>query len=208
VRIDPNYVEFMKQDQPAGQMKKRAGPLIAIIAGLAAGPSISAAAEPPSASASPVTDQVRKELLDARETAWRSFFEDDPAAAIEKILGPEVIAIQENGERWENRERLIAMAKAMKAQNVRLTRLEFPRTEIQVFGDTAILYYTYVFSTGNDRMSGTEAGRGTEVFVRRDGRWIDVGWHLDNGAFVRRNGAWVRLGAPVVEVKPPPGGTN
>jgi hypothetical protein len=167
-------------------MRQHACSVLAIIATLAMAPSPGAAAEP--------TDQVRKELLEAREAAWRSFFADDPAAAIERILGPEVIAIQENGERWENRERLVAMAKAMKAQNVRLTRLEFPRTQIQLFGDTAILYYTYVFTTGNERMSGTEAGRGTEVFVRRNGRWIDVGWHLDNGAFVRRNGQWVRLG--------------
>jgi hypothetical protein len=189
-------------------MKKRARPLIATIATLGIASSIGATAEPASTSASVVTDQVRKELLEARETAWRSFFEEDPAAAIDKILGPEVIAIQENGERWENRASLIAMAKAMKAQNVRLTHLEFPQTQIQLFGDTAVLYYTYVFTTANDKMSGTDAGRGTEVFVRRRGRWIDVGWHLDNGAFVRRNGAWVRLGAPVGEMKPPSGGTN
>jgi ketosteroid isomerase-like protein len=170
-------------------MKTRAHLLIATIATLGIAPSISAAAEP--------TDQVRKELLEAREAAWRAFFADDSTVAIEKILAPEVIAIQENGERWENRERLIAMAEAMKAQNVRLLRLEFPHTDIQLFGDTAILYYTYVFATGNDERSGTEAGRGTEVFVRRNGRWVDVGWHLDSGAFVRRNGIWVRLGEPV-----------
>ncbi|MGH8187703.1 MAG: nuclear transport factor 2 family protein [Steroidobacteraceae bacterium] len=175
-------------------MKTRARLLIAIVATFGLLPSLGATAEPANASSSAPTDQVRKELLDAREAAWRSFFQDDPVAAIQRIIGPEVIAIQENGERWENRARLTAMAKGMKAQNVRLMHLEFPHTEIQLFGDTAILYYTYVFSTGNDKMSGTEAGRGTEVFVRRDGRWIDVGWHLDNGAFVRRNGAWVRLG--------------
>lgn len=175
-------------------MKTRARLFIAIVATFGLVPSIGATAEPANASSAALTEQVRKELLAAREAAWRSFFEDDPVAAIERIIGSEVIAIQENGERWENRERLTAMAKSMQAQKVRLLRLEFPHTEIQLFGDTAILYYTYVFATGNDRVSGTEAGRGTEVFVRRDGRWIDVGWHLDNGAFVRRNGAWVRLG--------------
>jgi hypothetical protein len=189
-------------------MKRHARLLIAITAALCLVPPIGAAAEATSTSASTLTDQVRKELLDARETAWRSFFEDDPVAAIEKILGPEVIVIQENGERWESRASLTTMAKAMRAQNVRLLHLEFPRTVIQLFGDTAILYYTYVFSSGNDNMSGTDAGRGTEVFVRRDGRWIDVGWHLDNGAFVRRNGAGVRLGDLVPDVKPPRAGTN
>ena len=142
---------------------------------------------------SALTEEVRKELLDARETAWRSFFQND-LAVVDKILGPEVIAIQENSERWDNRTRLIALAKTMTEQGVQLLRLEFPRTEIQLFGDTAILYYTYIFETGLHGKSAVDAGRGTEIFVRRDGKWIDVGWHLDNGPFSHANGEWTRVG--------------
>jgi len=134
-----------------------------------------------------LTDDVRKELLDARETAWRSFFQKEPDV-VERILAPELIAIQQNSDRWDNRTRLIALAKAMNAQGVQLLRLEFPRTEIQLFGDTAILYYTYIFETGLKGKSVVDGGRGTEIFVRRDGRWIDVGWHLDNGPFSHVNG--------------------
>ena len=97
---------------------------------------------------SALTDEVRRELLDARETAWRSFFQKD-LAVVERILAPELIAIQENSEHWVNRTRMIAMAKAMNEQGVHLLRLEFPRTEIQLFGDTAILYYTYIFENGS-----------------------------------------------------------
>jgi hypothetical protein len=181
------------------KMKSRALPLIGIVVGLAMAQSIDAVAEDTDAATAAPTGEVRKELLDARDKAWRAFFEEDPAAAIERALGREVIAIQESSERWENRERLIAMAKAMKAQNTRLLHLEFPHTEIQLFGDTAILYYTYIFATGNDNGSGTHAGRGTEIFVRRNGKWIDVGWHLDNGPFVSKSGNWIRLGEPVAE---------
>jgi ketosteroid isomerase-like protein len=145
---------------------------------------------------SALTDEVRKELLDARETAWRSFFQKD-LAVVERILAPELIAIQENSEHWVNRTRMIAMAKAMKEQGVHLLRLEFPRTEIQLFGDTAILYYTYIFETEGSGKSAVEAGRGTEIFVRRDGKWLDVGWHLDNGAFSYANGEWTRAGEPL-----------
>jgi hypothetical protein len=158
-------------------------------------PGEASAAEAPRATTTPVTELVRKELLEARDTAWRSFFHRDPTE-MERILAPEVIAIQESSERWEGRTRLLALAKEMKAQNVRLLRLEFPHTEIQLFGDVAILYYTYIFATGNDQASGTLGGRGTEVFVRRDGRWVDVGWHVDNGPFAQKNGNWVRTGAP------------
>jgi hypothetical protein len=150
-----------------------------------------------------LTDQVRKELLDARETAWRSFFQKD-LGVVERILAPELIAIQENSDRWDNRTRLIALAKAINEKGVRLLRLEFPRTEIQLFGDTAILYYTYIFETGLNDKSVVDGGRGTEIFVRRDGKWVDVGWHLDNGPFSHVNGDWTRLG----EALPAPSATT
>lgn len=140
-----------------------------------------------------LTNEVRKELLDARETAWRSFFQKD-LAVVERMLAPELIAIQQNSDRWDNRTRLIALAKAMNEQGVQLLRLEFPRTEIQLFGDAAILYYTYVFETGLKGKSVVDGGRGTEVFVRREGKWVDVGWHLDNGPFSHVNGQWTRVG--------------
>jgi hypothetical protein len=147
---------------------------------------------------SALTEDVRRELLDARDTAWRSFFQKD-LAVVEMILAPELIAIQENSEHWENRTRLIALAKAMNEQGVKLLRLEFPRTEIQLFGDTAILYYTYIFETGSNGKSAVDGGRGTEVFVRRDGKWVDVGWHLDNGPFSHANGEWTRVGETLPE---------
>src|SRR3954466_9519527 len=38
------------------------------------------------------------------------------------------------------------------------------------------LYYTYIFETGVEgKQSWVDTGRGTEVFVRQDGRWVDVG---------------------------------
>lgn len=146
---------------------------------------------------STLTDDVRQELLKARDEAWRSFFTgENRAAFVEKILGSELIAIQQSGEKWENRDNLIKMAMAMEKQDVKITHIEFPRTEIQLFDNTAILYYTYILTSGTDKWSATDAGRGTEVFVYRNGRWIDVGWHLDNGAFVKQNDKWIRVGEP------------
>lgn len=163
--------------------------------------SSSAKEEPVHAASTIPSEQVRQELLAARETAWRSFFQKD-SSVVERILAPELIAIQEGSERWETRASLTKMAKTMDENGIQLTRLEFPRTEIQLFGDTAILYYTYVMQQRLNEKVVVEAGRGTEIFVRRDGRWVDVGWHLDSGAFRRKDGAWVRLGMPVPEPSP------
>ena len=141
----------------------------------------------------PVGPKVRDELLQARDRAWRSFFQNDPRV-LQQILAPELIAIQESQERWEDVNRLIAMAQEMNKQHIELRRLEFPRTEIQVFGKTAILYYTYIFETGaSGQASLVTSGRGTEVFVKRKGKWVDVGWHLDNGAFRLKNGVWTKI---------------
>jgi len=43
-----------------------------------------------------------------------------------------------------------------------------------------ILYSTFrlVLADPDGKLSET-TGRGTEVFVRRNGRWIHTGWHLD-----------------------------
>jgi hypothetical protein len=159
---------------------------IAIAAGLAAS-SLCAQSEP--------SPELRRELIEVRDSVWRAFFQKD-TSKLEKLLGSDLIAIQESQEKWERRDALLAIARQLNASGIELLRLEFPQTEIQVFGDTAILYYTYIFSTGpHGKPAGVDAGRGTEVFVRRDGRWIDVGWHLDNGPFVRQDGSWTRLGA-------------
>jgi len=156
------------------------------------------AAEPAQASASVPSAELREQLLAARERAWRSFFQED-TSALEDILAPELIAIQENSVAWGERAGLISLAESMQDRGVELTRLEFPRTEIQVCDDTAFLYYTYIMEQRLGEQAAVHAGRGTEIFVRRDGRWVDVGWHLDNGPFVHRDGAWIRLGEPVPE---------
>jgi hypothetical protein len=158
--------------------------------------SSNAADAPAGAPSSAPSEQVRKELLETRETAWRSFFQKD-VSVVESILAPELIAIQESSELWADRAGLVSMAKSMGERGVQLPRLEFPRTEIQLFGDTAILYYTYIMEQRLGDRVAVHAGRGTEIFVRRNGKWVDVGWHLDNGAFQRKDGAWIRLGEPV-----------
>ena len=52
-----------------------------------------------------VGPKTRKGLLQAKDRAWRSFFQNNPAA-IEQILAPELIANQESQEQWEDRDRL------------------------------------------------------------------------------------------------------
>jgi len=66
------------------------------------------------------------------------------------------------------------------AQGGKLVRLEFPRTEVQHFGDVAIVWSNFLVETQMDGKSSVSTGRASEVFVRRDGHWLNPGWHTDS----------------------------
>ena len=62
----------------------------------------------------------------------------------------------------------------------KLIRLEFPRTEIQRFGDVVIIWSKYLVETETNGKRSLTSGRVTEVFVRRHGQWTNPGWHTDS----------------------------
>ncbi len=128
----------------------------------------------------PVSPALRQEILAAREAVWRAWFAND-RARLEAVIPEETIAINAGEERWQNRAEILAAAEEFVAGGGKLVRLEYPRTDIQLYGDVAILYTTYLFEVENQGERQTSSGRGTEIFVRRDGRWVNSGWHLDSG---------------------------
>ncbi len=125
----------------------------------------------------PVSESTRNALLTAREAVWRAQFLADPS-----LIPPETIGIVEWTDDWKHRDDIIAGAKEAAANGLTIKRLEFPKTEIQLYGDTAILYSTYIYEAEfNGQSAGVESGRSTEVFVRRNGKWLNSGWHVDSG---------------------------
>ncbi|MGB0036476.1 MAG: nuclear transport factor 2 family protein [Candidatus Acidiferrales bacterium] len=122
----------------------------------------------------------KKELLDAREAVWRDFFANNTSHLMES-LPPELIAI-EQGDKWSTRDDEIAASKSFVEKGGKVVRLEFPQTEFQMYGYTAILYSKYLCETEMDGKRTTLSGRATEMFVYRHGKWVNVGWHLDSGS--------------------------
>jgi ketosteroid isomerase-like protein len=127
-----------------------------------------------------LSDQGKKRLLDAREAVWRAFFSND-RAALERLIPEETLAINAGDNNWENRKAILEGAERFAKSGGKLVRLEFPKTEIQVYGSTAIVYsnYLYELETGGQRHQ--QSGRVTEVFVLRKGQWVNPGWHMDSG---------------------------
>jgi hypothetical protein len=117
-------------------------------------------------------------LLAAREAVWRAFFAGDQAQ-LDKLLPAEALVIGDAQMPIADRAHIFEAAKRTAGGGAKLVRLEFPRTEMQVYGETAILYTTYLFELENAQgQHHTETGRGTEIFVRRGGAWLNTGWHL------------------------------
>src|SRR3989449_6190401 len=125
-------------------------------------------------------DQMRKRLLDAREAVWRAYFAND-RATLEKLIPEETIAIEAGDSTWSNRQTIFDGASQFAKGGGKLIKLEFPKTEIQVYGFTAVVYsnYAYELEAGGQRIN--QSGRVTEVFVLRKGQWVNPGWHMDSG---------------------------
>jgi len=144
--------------------------LILILALVAALPVVAAESASPEA--------IDPELLRLREAAWRAWFGGDEST-LRSILPPEFIGIDMGDGPFSDLEKTLAESREFKAGGSRLVKLEFPETRAQRFGDTVVLFgrFSVVLEEGGKQQA--LAGRLTEVFVRRDGKWWHPGWHLD-----------------------------
>jgi ketosteroid isomerase-like protein len=126
-----------------------------------------------------VDPEEKQELLTAREAVWHSWFSDD-SPRLAELLPAELIAIDQS-ENWEGRKEVLAGSRDFVAKGGKLVRLEFPETQVQMYGYTAIVYSKYLYEIEMDGKRSTHSGRATEMFVDRQGKWVNVGWHLDSG---------------------------
>lgn len=126
-----------------------------------------------------ITPEVRERILAKRDAVWRAFFAND-RATLEKLIPEEAIAINDGEETWSDRAKIFADARAFAESGGKLVRLEFPKTEIQAYGNTVLIYTTYVYEIEVNGKRSTSSGRGTEMFVRRGDELVNVGWHLDS----------------------------
>jgi ketosteroid isomerase-like protein len=117
-------------------------------------------------------------LLKVREAVWRSWFAND-ARTLRELVPPETIVISAGEKQWKHQAAVLQSAADFHAQGGKLISLEFPRTEIQQFGEVAILYSEYRLETEMHGKRSVSSGRATEIFVRHKGHWTNPGWHTD-----------------------------
>src|SRR2546430_15682205 len=91
-------------------------------------------------------DSEKKSLLATREAVWRAWFGGD-GVALEKFLPKELLVISPGGGDWQSRQSVLEASARFAASGGKLVHLEFPKTEIQAYGSTAIVYSNYVYET-------------------------------------------------------------
>ena len=126
----------------------------------------------------PAQTQDDDNLLQVRETVWRAWFAGDTKTLAE-LVPPETIVMSGGEEKWKHQADVLRTAAEFHAKGGRLVRLEFPRTEVQHFGDVAIVWSTYLLEIEVDGKRSSSSSRVTEIFVRQHGRWTNPGWHTD-----------------------------
>jgi hypothetical protein len=146
--------------------------IIALLLALA--PAAAAAQAPVTLSA-----KDKAELLATREQAWRAWFAGD-RKTLEAMLPPEFIAIGWDDGPWDDRNAAMAASAEFAGGGGKLTLLEFPKTEIQVYGNAAFVYSTYKVEFTSGGQPVVQQGRATEVFVKKGAKWLHPGWHLDS----------------------------
>lgn len=125
---------------------------------------------------------TRTEILELREAAWRTWFSNDQPG-FQRVVPEELVAIGWDGGPWEDRAQTTKVMEEFAKSGRMIRTLEFPRNVFQQYGDVVILYTSFRLVLADAAGEAEEiAGRGTEVFVRRNGRWIHTGWHLDKVA--------------------------
>jgi len=123
-------------------------------------------------------EPAKKRLLEAREAVWRAWFHNDQAA-LDKLLPGETVTISPAGQEFPGKLQVMKEAAEFAKTETKLLSLEFPKTEIQLYGVAAFVYSTYAYELERDGKRQQRSGRVTEVFVFRDGQWVNPGWHMD-----------------------------
>jgi ketosteroid isomerase-like protein len=121
------------------------------------------------------------ELEEIRMKVWVDWFSGD-TAALRRVLAPELVAIGPDSPHWQSLDETLAASLWFKESGGRLLEITFDSTEVQRYGDVAVMFSHYAMRISRSGAVSTRKGKVTEVFVRRRGRWVHTSWHIDAAA--------------------------
>ncbi len=122
------------------------------------------------------------ELLKVRRSVWIEWIENDQEA-LKKLVPADTVVISTGEPGIKHQAEVLKAAADYHAARGKLISLEFPKTEVQHFGDVAVTWSEYVLELEVGGKGEKTVGRVVEVFVKRNGQWTNPGWHTDSENF-------------------------
>jgi ketosteroid isomerase-like protein len=119
------------------------------------------------------------ELLKVRRSVWVAWFAGD-VDALKRLVPEDTVTISSGDPKWKHQDDVLKSAADFHAAGGKLVSLEFPKTEVQHFGDVAIVWSDYALEFELEGKHVKVSGRVTEIFVKRNGQWTNPGWHTDS----------------------------
>jgi ketosteroid isomerase-like protein len=150
-------------------------PMLALASCVASLP-LGAQAAPRVSGILPANDLAALEAI--RRNVWIDWFSGD-TAGLRRVLTPELVAMSPDGAHWQSLDETLAGSARFKASGAQFVAVKFDSTTVHRFGDVVAMFSHYAVTTESGGTRQVLAGRATEVFVRRDGRWVHTSWHLD-----------------------------
>jgi len=123
-----------------------------------------------------------EELLKVRRSVWIKWIENDQEA-LKKLVPADSLVISTGEAGIKHQADVLQGAATFHAAGGKLINLEFPKTEVQHFGDVAVTWSGYVLELEVGGKREKTVGRVVEVFVKRNGQWTNPGWHTDSENF-------------------------
>nr|AUN37301.1 hypothetical protein [uncultured bacterium] len=122
-------------------------------------------------------ENSKQAILATREAVWKAWFAGD-VEKLGKMIPDEIVSVEGPKKEWENRAAMLAASKAFVASGARLIRLEFPKTDVQFYGNTIVLFTSYSYDIQKDGKKSTITGKGVETFIIRGQKLLNIGWIL------------------------------
>jgi len=123
-----------------------------------------------------------EDLLKVRRSVWIKWIENDQEA-LKKLVPEDTVVISTSEPGIKHQSDVLKGAADFHSAGGKLISLEFPKTEVQHFGDVAVTWSEYVLELEVGGKREKTVGRVTEVFVKRNGQWTNPGWHTDSENF-------------------------
>ncbi len=121
---------------------------------------------------------IDPQLARIQREVWEAWFAGD-TARLKEILPQELVAIGKDERGFAGLRDQVRASAGFQKSGGKLAGIAFPEMRIQHYGGVVITYSRYELALAFGKDTTRQAGRVTEVFVKRDGKWMNSAWHMD-----------------------------